>query len=568
MQDADLKKLSWLLSRLSKAEDYCRPYFDRSKRHYKLYRFGSAVKEEDWPYVNRVRSRDILAFVEDTAALMVQTLFGSYPFYSVIPREATQFEMMYRGIDSIAIGRQIEKCLEYQIQHEDVEFLDEMVDCFKGGAIFGTGYVGVFPKFVNGVYLRPLIKTIDFTDVIPVSNAKRISKTRGVFVREWVTEEDLVESAQFAGYTNLPDVKGLAKKNAEYNWHQSLLAECGIENYEVDPDNIEVLHYFSGGHIITTAARGSILRDSRTPANGPVGQMVVKPFPYDQPVVQYKYTPLPNEWFGMGIPEILEVLQEDKNLIRSARRDNIDLVINKVLKAKQNADLNFDLIKWYPGAIWPMDNLGDVLEMETKDVTQSAYLEEDKLRFDMENSLSMFGYARGMTPEHTERPTTVIKLQQAALNRLDLAVKLAEFNTLQSIAARVVLLTRRYMPQQVYETIIGEPDAGFYRMSEEDIRRFYLIKPVGSSVTHVKEIRQQQIQFAGGLLMQAAQIGPMNPEPFAVNFLPYVQEALRSADLKNVDQIIMKMQQPQQMGSMITPEMIQGLQGVPYGGQE
>jgi hypothetical protein len=569
--DVEYKKLQWLNKKLSKAEEYCRPYFERAKRHYKLYRFGSAVSDADWPYVNRVRSKDIMAFVEDTAAMMVQTLFGSYPFYAVLPRETTQFERTFRGIDSTKIAAQLEKCLEYQIQHEDTEFLDEMIDYFKAGGIFGTSYVGVFPKFVNGEYARPLIRTVDFWDILPITNAKRISKTRGVFLREWMTMEEITEGAGKGKFKNGESIKELGS-TATNKWHQEILSDCGIENYEVDPEEIEVIHYFTGGHVITMAARSVIIKDSSEGITNQLGQQqVVNPFPFDQPIVQYKYTPMPNEWFGMGIPEILEVLQEDKNLVRSARRDNIDLCINKILKAKANSDINFDLIKFYPGAIWPLENLNDIDTVEIGDVTQSAYMEEDKIRFDMENALSMFGYARGMTPTHEERPTTVIKLQQASMNRVDLAVKLAEFNSLQAIATRVILLTRRYMTQQTYEAIVGEPDAGFYRLSEEDIRKFYLVKPMGSSITHIKELRQQQMQYAGQLLMQAAPIGPFNPEPFMVNFLPYVKEALKVADIKNSDQIIMT-QQNMMMGQQMMqappqPQELQQLQQIPYGGQ-
>ena len=160
--EKELEKLKWLLFRLQASEDWCRPYFERAKRHYKLYRFGSAVDDDDWPYVNRVRSRDILAFIEDSTALLVQTLFATMPFFSVVPRET---EMMFAqtGIDPAKIGEQIEKCLDYQVSHEDTEFFEEIVDLFKGGTIFGNGYIGVYPKFESdGSYLRPLLKTTDF----------------------------------------------------------------------------------------------------------------------------------------------------------------------------------------------------------------------------------------------------------------------------------------------------------------------------------------------------------------------------------------------------------------------
>lgn len=85
--DPDYAKLKWLLERLHSSEEYCLPYFERAKRHYKLYRFSTAVSDADWPYTNRVRSRDIFAFVEDTTAILIQTLFATTPFFSILPRQ-------------------------------------------------------------------------------------------------------------------------------------------------------------------------------------------------------------------------------------------------------------------------------------------------------------------------------------------------------------------------------------------------------------------------------------------------------------------------------------------------
>ena len=580
--DRDLETLKWLLKRLRNAEDYCEPYFERAKRHYKLYRFGSAVGEDDWPYVNRVRSRDILAFVEDSTAIMIQTLFATMPFFSVMPRETRLMYMNYEGIDPMAIGDQIARCLDYQISHEDTEFFSEIVDFFKGGMIQGNSYIGVYPKFDSkGIYLRPLLKTTDFWDILPISGAKRVSKAKGVFVREFVGLEDLQALEQKRVYKNVSTLHGPGSSEVDPSkqWHDALLQEIGMVNYQVDNDNIEVIHYFSGGHVISFANRKAILRNSfdRPDAQQgmiPIDPEMLKPFPYDMPIVQYKYMPIPLEFFAMGIPEVLEILQEDKNLIRSARRDNIDLVIQKVLIARSGADINFDLLKFYPGAIWPLENLNDLDTIDIQDVTQSSYQEEAMREKDMENALSLFGYARGMTPQHSEQPTTVMKLQQASLNRLDLAVKLAEFTTLQAIATRIILLTRRYMPQDIYEAIIGDKDAGFYRLKEEDIRRFYHFKPIGSSVTHIKELRQQQIKSAFDMIMA---IPPMvmqtSIEPFTVNWYEAVRTFYDSVDIQNVDKILIKLQPPQQqmgqqgmgMGGGQNANEMQALANVMYG---
>jgi hypothetical protein len=564
--EQEYKKLTWFLKRLSTSEDFCRPYFERAKRHYRLYRFGSAVDEGDWPYVNRVRTRDILAFVEDSTAIMVQTLFGSTPFYSVLPRYQSQMSLQYSGLNAMMIAQQVENFLDQQISNEETEFFEEITDFFKEGCIFGNSYMGVYPRFdAKGMYSGPMCKSIGYWDVLPITGARRITKARGVFVREFMSREEAMEFARKTGSPGSVAKLNGWNEGTERKWHSDLMNEVGITNFSPDADDIEVLHYFSGGHIVSIMDRAVIVRDSMEAIPNQLGEpKVIKPFPYDQPIVQYKYIPLPQEWFAMGIPEILECLQEDKNLVRSARRDNIDLVINKVLKARSGADINYDLIKYYAGAIWPLENLNDIEALETGDVTQSAYAEEGKIASDMENALSMFGYARGMTPEHEERPTTVIRLQQASLNRLDLSIKMAEFTVLQNIAQRIILLARRYMPQQMYEMIIGDKDAGLYRMSEDDIRKFYVIKPMGSSVTHVKEIRQQQIAQAMQLLMSVAPSGVGNVEPFQVNTYQAARAGLDALDIKNIDQLLVKIQ-PQQAQQMISQQQMKQMQMVKYG---
>lgn len=592
----DMEVLKWLLIRLRDSEEFCEPYFERAKRHYKLYRFGSAVNDEEWPYVNRVRSRDILAFIEDSTAILIQTLFASMPFFSIIPRETRLLFMNYDNIDPMLIGDQISRCLDYQISHEDTEFFEEIVDFFKGGAMLGNSYMGVYPKFTSdGTYLRPLLKSTDFFDVLPITGARRVTKARGVFVREFATFEELKKLQKQGIYRNVDELSNIGYSGADpqVQWHKVLLQEVGMTSYQVSETDIEVIHYFSGGHVITIANRKAVLRNSNYPKNkepqslvesdlGNPEEKLVQPFPYSMPIVQYKYMPVPLEFFAMGIPEVLEVLQEDKNLIRSARRDNIDLVIQKVLKARSGADINFDLIKYYAGAIWPLENLNDIEPMEMQDVTQSSYQEESMREHDMENALSLFGYARGMTPAHSEQPTTIMKLQQASLNRLDLAVKLAEFTTLQNIASRIIMLTRRFMDQGTYEAIIGDTDAGFYRLTEEDIRRFYYFKPVGSSVTNIKEVRQQQIQSAMDLLgRMPPELMQMNVQPFTVDWYEAYKTAFDAVDIKNVDRILIKLppqgpqmpmqamaQQQVMQQQMPQPQEMQQLQGVPYGGQQ
>jgi hypothetical protein len=142
---------------------------------------------------------------------------------------------------------------------------------------------------------------------------------------------------------------------------------------------------------------------------------------------------------------------------------------------------------------------------------------------------------------------------------------------LRNIATRVLLLTRRYMPQQDYEAILGEKDAGFYRMSEDQVRRYFIARPVGSSVTHVKELRQQQAAQGIQTLLQLAQVSQMSAEPFKINWYQAGKSVFDALDIKNADQILIKLQ-PQEIQMMQTQQeqakrkmVAEQLQQVRYG---
>jgi hypothetical protein len=117
------------------------------------------------------------------------------------------------------------------------------------------------------------------------------------------------------------------------------------------------------------------------------------------------------------------------------------------------------------------------------------------------------------------------------------------------------------MPQKVYEAILGEPDAGFYRMTEDQIRRYFIARPIGSSVTHVKELRQQQMQMMTQILGNVAPLAAQSTEPFTINWYQAAKTSLEAADIKNADQILIKMQ-PEQIQQQQQQMMMQKQQAV------
>jgi hypothetical protein len=110
------------------------------------------------------------------------------------------------------------------------------------------------------------------------------------------------------------------------------------------------------------------------------------------------------------------------------------------------------------------------------------------------------------------------------------------------------------MNQQQYEAILGEPDAGFFKMSEEQVRRYFIARPIGSSVTHVKEMRQQQAQAMMGILQTVTPVMQASAEPFTIDWYQAAKTGMDALDIKNTDQILVKLQ-PQQIQQMQAQQM-------------
>ncbi len=545
--------LSHVLRCFHKSEDYTYSYFNRAKDHYKHYRLYR--NKQDYPYANSVFTPDTFTFVEDITSKIVQTLVARSPVFSVVPR--------YGGVDKIA--RQLERAVQYCIENEDFEFFLEFCDLVKNGSIFGTSYMGIYPDFdfsMSGElsYKGPRYDFTDFWDILPDPMCRRLNaKARYIIKRSIRYYEDIEDLGNKGIYDKgqVSKLKDMNSGNLDQD-RRDLLQEIGVESFiSTEKGKHEILEYFTGGNCVVIGDRQVVLKDTT--------KNKISPYPYPLPLVDYRYTQVPGEFFGIGIPEIVKDLQADKNIIRSQRRENVDLILNKILKLKIGAEVDIDTIKFFPGAIWEVGNLDDIAEMDLRDVTQSAYMEEEKVDLDMENATGSYRYSRGQNPQREETATAVVRLQKAAMSRFDIIIKQTEFGAMRKIARMVVLQMRTFMPQQMYERIIGEPDAGFYAIPTNDITRFYDFIPVGSSITNIKEVRAQQIMQAQQMLLGVPpQIQQM--EGFHVNYREVLRMGLEEAlDIKNVDRLLPLVQQtpspllPQPPGgtpSQVPPEVL------------
>ena len=134
------------------------------------------------------------------------------------------------------------------------------------------------------------------------------------------------------------------------------------------------------------------------------------------------------------------------------------------------------------------------------------------------------------------------------------------------------------MKKEYYEAIIGEKDAGFFQISEEDIKRFFYFKPVGSSVTNIKELRQQQTAAAFQTAMSVPpEMRSNNVNPYTLDLHELEKEMFKAVDIQGIDRILIPLpseeevaeyQQQEAMKQQVSSFMnnVNQLRQVPYGG--
>ena len=96
--------------------------------------------------------------------------------------------------------------------------------------------------------------------------------------------------------------------------------------------------------------------------------------------------------YSTSTPTLLSGVQEEINEIANQRLNNVKLVMNKkyIVKTDSEVDLSA-LLRNQPGsAVFTQDPEKDIKEISTPDVTQSSYLEQDRLNGDFDDLAGAF----------------------------------------------------------------------------------------------------------------------------------------------------------------------------------
>ena len=471
------------------------PYEDRWSKYYKLYR--SYRDATQYPFKSNIFVPYLFSIVESVVPKMLGSVFNTRPIISVQARKGA----------SIDLAKVLERLLEYQLDEENLEFFNKILEFFKECAIYGTAFLKVIPKFnddelVSFDYID--VEPIDLFNIFPDYRAKSIRRMKYIIQLDYTDLDELYKLQTQGFYKNVKDVEEYVEGAMNIDeFKRQRLTDVGIlDEYGFDSTRkvIERLEYWDTDKIYTIGARKVILKEEDNPFAGLL------------PFIMARYIPVQHELYGIGIPEIGADLQEELNTVRNQRMDNVNLIINRMFLVNKYADVNMDNLVSYPGNVILTNDVNAVQPLDTRDVTKSAYIEEEIIKNDLDNSTGEFSYSRGAPPERRETATGIVRLQQASSVRFDTVVKMLEFTVIRHIAKMFLWLDYQFLPKEDLIKILGPEDyeglkaQQFYDQDINTMLKQYNFQPMGSSTTAIKEVRIQQIMQAYKLFLDDPQI--------------------------------------------------------------
>lgn len=485
----DLELLRTWTNRFKRSEDYVRPQRDRGRENYKMYKMYKEGSEK--VYKHDIFVPYSFAFLEDLTAYFMMSVVASPTLFTIEPR--------WNGVD-VNMCKALEIIVNWAIGEERTEFALEIEEMLKNLNLYNSAYLVNYPMMMEVDSRDPATgavvegQKVDAFDYLyldaphpflmfPEPGPKRLSRASYLMKRSYESYDNLKKWQERGIYKDIGDIKP-TDSTTEKDPVQLMLSEVGLTSVEFNENKLEIIDCFEDGDVVTLANRRAIIRDTR--------HDVMKPYSFQLPVLDCRFAGAPGEFDGVGAMEAIKPLNKDINSLRSQRRDNVALSINKLFKYDMMAgEVDIATLFSGPGNVILMQ--GDcVSEMPISDMSSSSYKEEQSLIYDLQSVLSFWDYGRGATPRRKETATGIIRLQQAAQARNEWHLRKLDAYILQPLCRRIITYIRESLPKADAMSIVGEDLASgveeFYKLEPNDLRRLVAIRPMTDSISSIKEI--------------------------------------------------------------------------------
>jgi hypothetical protein len=540
--------------------DSCRSKWDRYHRQYRGY------QELKRTYANASR-RDVDTIIRDSMEGYGPSLHIPYTFSVIettLPRMLSNNPRLLitparpEWEDNVETIR-----LVIDRQQEQTSYPLVLQDVGKSGLIYGLGVQktmwesrkvsttrlerGVWNEWVEETVEEPVYEgacaeAVDIYDFIWDPMATSMDNCRWAIHRRWLGKEDVrvrfdEGSWKYPDGWDWEDVCSLGAQEARDEVWNERMRMAGHSNPDMRGEAVhEVWEFHTGGEVI-------VILDRELP-------VAFGPNPYwhkELPFQIFRPTRVPNEFVGIGEAEAIEDLQIEMDEMRTSRRNNARLVLQRPFAYFDGLFDPSDVV-FGPGAMLAVD--GDPREVlqpiPLQDIPGSSYQEEARLQSDIERVTGIDDTVSGGGQQQAQTATGVQLVQAAANVRIQNKTRLCERETIKPAARQWLRLNQQMIVDTVEMPGPPKPDAGakaysWYPVGPETLAGTYLIEPEGGATQANNQA--EKTQEAQALLMMFGQ----NP---LIDQRAIMERALDLAGLPN----------PQRY--LVPPEPQLGMQGI------
>lgn len=544
--------------------------------------------------------------LETVLPRLVETLFAGRPYVSVKARPRSKEELQQRELWE-SNAKKMEMLLDYQ--HNEVMDLQDIFHVgLKIMGLYGTtvGYVGWLYEEQNVIrkQLTPVMEDdglgneIPLTDESgqPIQDYQPMQMTEvsyddpevkfldlGLFYVDPNAED--IADARYCGHVcykskeelqrlhdqgflkiNWKDVPKDSKQNEARNYRMSAvgLPSNQDENTQHEDDNLyEVHYYWENDKCVVILNRSYVAKEDDNPF-----------WHKKKPYVKDVYTKVPGEFYGIGMIEMIEDLQDELNTERNQRIDYRSYSMRRPFKVRRGANIDPNQLVWKQGQKIYVDEMDDIEVMSVADNNLSgSFNQEQLIKQDMRDTTGAHDVVMG-TPSSGETATATMSRDNNASMRFKLVISSVEKRLLVGISRMMIQLNQQFMEDIRLLPLFDQSADEWPEVTPEDIQGEFHLIAAGSSVEPManKEAFKQRMVELYNIVAQ---------DPFMQEFpnkrRNFLRKIFEAFDIQDTDDLLptdeelsgsLQEEAMQSIMSSLPPELAQVVMQYLGGGQQ
>jgi hypothetical protein len=201
------------------------------------------------------------------------------------------------------------------------------------------------------------------------------------------------------------------------------------------------------------------------------------------PFIKGTYIPIANDFYGIGIPELLEDLQNAQNEVINQRMDNISFAINRMGAFKKGSGIKLKNLKSEPGLMVGVEEEIDscIKFFDMPLYTRDSFAQAAEIGRLMQEKTGVTSLTLGMGgPSQNSTATGMAQLSQASGQIFLTIAKMIEFGSFTEAIKQFYQLDYQYITDEQLIGVLGQDGAmEWLKISPDAIRKNYDFVPSG-----------------------------------------------------------------------------------------